>query len=418
MILRAGWIVPVVRPPIRDGYIAIEDGRILALGSADDLGRDERAAATHLPDCAILPGFINAHCHLELTAYAGRFRPQGLWSWFSELIAARREEGAAEREFAAAMEGMRQSLRAGVTHIGDITRSPKLRQPIADAPVHRTVFIELLALARDEPRTVDELRWCIEHAWEDGKTRPGISPHTPYTVKIDEVRAAIALAGDRFYIPWAMHFAETPEEIEWLRGSESALPEFFQAAQQAAGVVSPRCSPAEYLRRLAPADPGLIVHGNYLDGEALAVMREQRHTLVYCPRAHHYYGHRHHPWLRAIAAGVPVALATDSAASNQSLSLLDEVRFVRAAAHAAGLSDSDLLEMITIVPAAELGRGGGGGIWRGFFATFNCFSIPAATDDPLAAILDSGDDPAAVFVAGSLAYRDEARMSDLRWSGS
>ena len=65
-ILSADWVVPVEGEPIRDGAVAIDDGRIAAVGPAADIGVGER-----FPESVILPGFVNAHTHLEYASYAG-----------------------------------------------------------------------------------------------------------------------------------------------------------------------------------------------------------------------------------------------------------------------------------------------------------------------------------------------------------
>ena len=65
-VLSADWVLPIEGPPIEDGAVAIEDGRIAAVGRSDELGR-----ATHHEDAVIVPGLVNAHSHLEYAVYAG-----------------------------------------------------------------------------------------------------------------------------------------------------------------------------------------------------------------------------------------------------------------------------------------------------------------------------------------------------------
>ena len=112
-ILSADWVVPIEGPPIPNGAVAISDGRISAVGTAHELGSGER-----FPDSVILPGFVNAHSHLEYAVYAGFGDGLPFGPWLMLHIERKRQLGVEEME-AIARLGALECLRSGITTVGD-----------------------------------------------------------------------------------------------------------------------------------------------------------------------------------------------------------------------------------------------------------------------------------------------------------
>src|SRR5262249_21295983 len=161
--------------------------------------------------------FINAHTHLELSCYAGRLSPGPFWNWIERLIALRREPGAATRELQAVVDGAKASLRAGVTCVGDVSRTGRNVNALRGIPIRSICFIELISGAATPPGDPDQLLESLRQAEAsaDEMTTLGISPHALYSVTWSDLRRTVAIAADRD-APVAIHLAETPEEIEWL----------------------------------------------------------------------------------------------------------------------------------------------------------------------------------------------------------
>lgn len=399
MILRAAWVVPISGPPIRDGAVRVAGEHIAAVGPVCKVvGAGE--ACTDLGDVALTPGLVNPHTHLELTCYRGRMRPAPLWAWFPKLMRLRRAPGQIEREQRGVAEGARESLRAGVTCIGDISRRCLNWQVLRAIPIRKVCFVELLALADDPPRNLDELRAALDEVAEDGLLTAGLSPHAPYTVPPEQIRGAIRLAHERKR-PWCTHWAETREERAFLLGEAGALPAYMRDLLAQCNLRSPGLSAIDLLDHCAHgAAPGILAHFNYAqhgDAERLAAAG---HTVVYCPRAHRFFGHPPHPYRALLSAGVNVAIGTDSAASNENLALLEELRFLRQST-ADPPAAARLLEMVTLRAARALGLGDRvGALQPGHDADLAAFPCCASTDDPAATIIDNAAPPAAVWVAG------------------
>lgn len=398
MILRAAWVAPISCPPIRDALVEIERGRIVRVAAAagEKLPRD----VIDLGAVVLTPGLVNPHTHLELTCYADRIPVGDFWPWIGALVKLRAERGQAKREQAAARDGAMQSLAAGVTCVGDVSRCGSAWRVLREVPIRKVAFAELLALADQPPRTIAELRAAVEEVQADELLTAGVSPHAPYTVPLEQIRAAVewAAAAGR---PWCVHWAETPEEIAYLGGRGGGLPMMLADRQRLAGMGSPNESLAACTRRcFEGVRGGALIHCNYLDDETLEFIAGSGLAVVFCPRAHHFFGHEAHPFLRLRAAGVRVAVGTDSRASNWSLSPLEELRHL--AMHVAvGLRADELLSLVTIHAAAALGLEQKiGTIERGKAADLAAFPCDADTADPLVDLVCDCPAASAVWVAG------------------
>lgn len=397
--ITAAWVIPVTAPPLRDGCVEVAGARIVSVGSAPAA----RPAGTNVIDlgaAALMPGLVNPHTHLELGCYAGLLKPAPLWQWLARLVALRAVPGQLPRERAAVAEGARCSLRAGVTCVGDISRRNIAWSVLKTLPIRKVCFVELLALADHPPRNLDELRAAVAGVAEDELLTVGISPHAPYSVPAEQVRGAVALAAE-LGRPWTMHVAETEQEIAFLEGRSGALGRVFEKLLGQCGVCSPRQSPIEYLERCTGGlRRGALAHMNYVADGELARLAGLGHTVVYCPRAHHFFGHGAHPFLKLRAAGVRVALGTDSLASNSSLSLLDELHFVHTQVPGAP-PPPELLRMATLEAAAALDLADRiGSLEPGKQADLAAFPCPRHVTDPVRHVVENPAAACAVWVAG------------------
>lgn len=399
MILKAAWVVPVSAPPIRAGWIAIENDQISAIGPSHTLPA-ANAPTTDLGDTILTPGLVNPHTHLELTAYAGQLAPAPFWSWVARLIKLRRRPGRLERERQGVCDGADQSLRAGVTCVGDISRENVAWDALKALPIRKVCFVELLTLADQPPRNPRELRAAVDTVAEDELLTTGISPHAPYSVSEVQIRAAIELA-DELHRPWCTHWAETRQEVAFLAGELGALPPFIHGLLEQCGVRPPRLSPTAYLDRcVAGRRAGTLAHMNYVDDTDIERLAAAGHVVVYCPRAHQFFGHAPHPFRRLQAAGVTVAIGTDSAASNENLAPLAELQYVRHHVPDAPPPDA-LLRMATLDAARALRlQERIGSLEVGKQADLAAFPCPPNTPDPLAALIDAAPAPVALWVAG------------------
>jgi cytosine/adenosine deaminase-related metal-dependent hydrolase len=141
-LLSADWVVPVEGPPIRDGAVAIEDGTIVAVGPVAELGEGERYR-----DAVILPGFVNAHSHLEYAVYTGFGDGISFGPWIA-LHVERKARIDLEDMEAIATFGALECLRSGITAVGDCSFSGAAATACADVGLRAIVYLEVFGADR------------------------------------------------------------------------------------------------------------------------------------------------------------------------------------------------------------------------------------------------------------------------------
>jgi cytosine/adenosine deaminase-related metal-dependent hydrolase len=352
--LRARHVLPIAAEPIENGWVRIERGRISGVGRGQPSG-----PVQDLGDAIILPGLVNAHTHLE---FSDLDRPLpaggGLPAWIERVVAMRRSRAAsgtddAARLRVAVVSGLEQSAAAGVTAIGEIATASHPQAGHA-GPLVR-VFRETLGLF---PAAIASARSSLLRDLERMDSEgicTGISPHAPYSVAESLGRQVVGEAARR-RLPVMMHLAESRDEAELLAtggGAFRALLEQLGAWQADA---PPRLLPiADWITLLARAPRGVVVHGTFLPEDQAALSRLARHRdrlcVVVCPRTTLALSGRLPPVEAFRAAGIRVAIGTDSLASNPDLSVLAECQ---ALVEGGGVSPREALTMATRLGAWAL----------------------------------------------------------------
>ncbi len=391
-MVSAQYVLPIDRPPVRGGWIETDGGRVARIGE----GRAP-AGARDLGEVAILPGLVNAHTHLELSWLAGRVPPAAsLVVWIRALIAARAAgppdgDAGAARAARAAAAAMRRS---GTVLVGDVANSWLSLPILREAGLDGVVFHELLGFTVDDPAPLVRDAWHqANELASTGPLRVSVVAHAPYSTSPALLRES-ARAGRQG--PLTVHLAESADEVEFLRTGEGA----FRSLLEELGVWDPawevpRCDPVEYLRGLGYLEAGLLaVHAVHLTDDGLEALREAGAVVVTCPRSNEWVGAGPPRLSHFYAAGVPVAVGTDSLASAPSLNLFDELAEMRRIAPE--VAAASLLESATRVGARALGLGEDfGTIGPGKVATCVSVAIPPGTTD-VEEYLVSGVPPSAV----------------------
>ncbi|MEM8947363.1 MAG: amidohydrolase family protein, partial [Planctomycetota bacterium] len=385
-------LVPITSPPVNGGVVSIAEGQIVRIGNSAESG----FRLYDLGDVALLPGFVNAHTHLEFSALPAPLGEPGvsLPNWIQMVIASRKQRSETSR---AIRRGLVESARAGVTTIGDIATSayPKALSELSAEVVAFQEVIGFSSARRDSVFSELQARLAAE---QKNKT-VGISPHAPYTVHPDLLSRLVELADER-RLPMAMHLAESREELQLLGENRGPFRELLEGRSMwDDDVFARRLKPLDYLLQLSAAPRALIIHGNYLDAEELDFVAANDHlAIVYCPRTHHFFGHDNYALADMLKRGANVAVGTDSRASNPDLSVLAELQFI--AKQFADLNSQQILRLGTIAGARALGMDHRvGSLEVGKRA--NLTAVPCtSTDDPMSAILHDGSKVARTWIAG------------------
>lgn len=377
--LKARWVLPVTAEPIRDGVVRFEDDRIVAV----EQGRAGQGVQD-LGNVAILPGLINAHTHLELSGINAPVGRPGISivDWIGLVVGSRRSEIYDAVE--SVRQGMRECARVGVAAVGDIVQCPT---NTVEESVASTSFLELIGPT--EPRAAEALKAAVTYIGAGqgrGAQHLGLSPHAPYSVRPELVEGACRLSSQHG-IPIAFHLAESREEMQLLHDGTGPFRDLLEQLESwDASVQCAGRSPLDFLQMLASADRALVVHGNYLNEEEIQFIAERRGrmSVVFCPRTHAWFRHEPYPLESMLAAGVNVALGTDSRASSPDLNLLEEMRTV--ARSYPSIPREKLVEMGTISGAQALGRDAEfGSLAPGKSARLAIIELPLnGNDDPYA----------------------------------
>jgi aminodeoxyfutalosine deaminase len=392
LTFRAHWILPVDQPPVRGGTFTVLDGRIAEISASA-----ERKVDIDLGNVAVLPGMVNAHTHLDLTALRGCIPPPtGFAEWLRQVVSYRRSSDALEWQ-SAVRSGMEESLLAGTTLLGDISTRGTSAPLLAASRLRSTVFHEIIGLTRPRAKeTWNNAKLWLRTRAPTANCRVGLSPHAPYSVR----RGLWRLAA-RCSLPLAVHWAETREEDELLERKSGPVREFLEdmGAWDAHGLPESRAWIEAQLRTVSRI---LYVHGNYLDRLRInSVMAVANSAVIFCPRTHAYFGHAPHPFLELLDAGINVALGTDSLASNPDLSILEEMRFLWRQP-VGRLTGGQMLRMGTLNGAMALGwERDTGSLAPGKSADW--ITVPlkgGSVDDPHDAIFASNFPVRDVFIAG------------------
>ncbi|MBI3880231.1 MAG: amidohydrolase family protein [Verrucomicrobia bacterium] len=409
MLLRARVVLPVSQPPIEDGAVLVTGTRIVAVGRWRDLADRSEGVVVDLGDAALLPGLINAHCHLDYTAMAGLIPPPKKFTdWITEIVALKAQWSYAD--YAQSwVRGARQLVRSGVTTVADIEAVPELLPEVWTATPLRVIsFLELLNVrSRIAPRLLVRDALAERQRLDHHRGSLALSPHSPYSTSFELLHAA-ARAAHRARMRLSTHVAESEEEFEMFVNRRGPMFNWLKRQRDMRD-----CGAGSPVQHVAAA--GLLgknflaVHVNYLaDGDAQRLGGAGA-SVAHCPRSHEYFGHQRFPFHELAEAGVNICLGTDSLASTRKarsklpeLSLFAELRTF-AAAHPE-VAPEELLAMATINGARALGLAGRAGeLKKGAYADVIAVPFSGKPADAAESVVQHDGEVAASLIAGKWA---------------
>jgi cytosine/adenosine deaminase-related metal-dependent hydrolase len=398
----ADWVLPIDGPPIEGGAVVVKNGRIAAVGTAEDLGE-----GTRYDDAVILPGFVNAHSHLEYAVYGGFGDGLGDFAEWITLHIQRKARIGWEEYVDVAKFGAAQCLASGVTTVGDCSYSGATAVACAELGLRATVYLEVFGA--DPPKALEHfagLRDRVGDAFSE-RVRPGVSPHAPYSVSIELYEACAELG-----LPIATHISESRSEVAYLLAGAGAWGDYKDL------LVPPPGKTGTHL--LAEHDllgPNVVAaHCVVLDEDEIGLLASSGTGVAHCPRSNGALGCGVAPLAELRAAGARVGVGTDSPASAPSFDFFEELRSVVLSARArAGrpdvLSAGEALELGTLGSARALGLDGEiGSLVPGKRADFAIVSMEGSSylpwEDPAGALVFGGspDRVVATYVDGEARY--------------
>jgi 5-methylthioadenosine/S-adenosylhomocysteine deaminase len=418
-IYAARWVLPVSLRPIENGAVAIEGTQISAIGDRKLIAQQHPEAAIHdFGEAAILPGLINTHTHLELTAMRGYLENEesNFFAWLRKLTVARLERMTPDDVLVSATWGACEAVRAGVTAVGDASDSAAMSMSaLKQVGLRGIVFQESFGpdpkLATENFAALKNKVAVLKEA-ETELVRVGVSPHAPYTVCGPQLESIADYALSE-KLPLMMHAAESAAEDSLLREGCGLFADGL--AKRSIKWTPPHLSAIQYLKRqgILQTQP-LLAHCIHVDEEDIETLFESKSKVAHCPKSNAKLGHGRAPFASFLKRGLEVGLGSDSVASNNTCDMLEEARFAALVARAdAPVSADDVLKAATVGGARCLGLSGelkvGGAADLTVVSLDGTHQLP--NYDPVASLIfsSSGRDVVMTMVAGKEVY-SEGRM--------
>ena len=359
MIIRARIVVTMDGPPIENGAVAISGDRIIDVGKFAEVERRNSGKVLDLGDQALLPGLINAHCHLEYTCLRGKIPRQDSFTEWVRTINAQKAKLSAEDYLASMREGFAEVKRFGTTTIANLEAFPEVIAKIEE-PIRTWWFAELIDVR--EPKRAREI---VDMAVDSLKAAKnwGLAPHALFTASANLFRRSEEVSRAE-NILLTTHLAESAEEMSMFGRASGPLYKFMKEIgrdMDDCGSTTPLSVflklPGVGGRVLPHKDRAWIVaHLNDLTETDLNLLKAlgNRFHLVHCPRSHEYFQHSTFEYKKLRNLGFNICLGTDSLASNDDLSLFREMRAFRK--NHSGVFPEEIVAMATVNPAKALGK--------------------------------------------------------------
>ena len=425
----------------RFGAVAVRGTQIVGVGSQSEItARFPESRVEDFGEALILPGLVNTHTHLELTAFRGYLENEesNFFAWLRKLTLARLEKLTPDDLRVSATWGACEAVRAGITCVGDASDSAMMSMlALHDVGLRGVVFQESFG---PDPRLVQEnfdkltakvaeLRGVVTDL-----VHVGVSPHAPYTVCGPQLELIARFAREE-KLPLMMHAAESQAEDLFVREGQGIFAEGLSKRQIEWN--APRLSTIQYLRQLGVLETRpLLAHCIRMDDADIETLRATHSKVAHCPKSNAKLGHGRAPFAKFLNAGLAVGFGSDSVASNNTCDILEEARFAVLLSRAAGrdtlIAASEALATATLGGARCMDLEGEiGELREGAQADLAVLSLKGAHQVPnhetaaTAIFASSGRDVILTVVAGREVFRDgrvvgvdeerlRARMNEIR----
>ncbi|HEY3762799.1 MAG TPA: amidohydrolase family protein [Verrucomicrobiae bacterium] len=408
MILRARTVLPITAPSIQNGAVVVSGNKISAVGPWPEIkskfpGED----VVDLGEMILLPGLINAHCHLDYTNMAGLWLPPKKFTdWIPRMLAAKAEWS--YTDYARSwLDGAKMLLQTGTTTVGDIEATPELLPEVWDAtPLRIISFLEMTGVrSKREPEKILAEALKTLHDLLHPRCSVALSPHAPYSTSPELLQLCGEVAR-KDILPVAIHVAESDQEFEMFTYARGEMHDWLKKNGRD-NTDCGRGTPVQHLEKAGLLGKNVLaIHANYLDEDDFGLLAKRKASVVHCPRSHLYFSHQ--PFLldKLVAAKVNVCLGTDSLATvtktgkeKLALNLFEEMQLLARARPK--LPPKNIARMATVNGAKALGRAGRiGQISQGAFADLIALPHKGKTRDIYETVVHHASTIAAGMIDG------------------
>ena len=367
MIIRARIVVTMHGAPIENGAVAVSGNRIVDVGRFDDIKTRNAGKAVDLGEQVLLPGLINAHCHLDYTCLRGKIAPRKSFTDWIGAINSEKSELSPKDYVASINDGFEEAKRFGTSAIANLTAFPELILQVQ--PSIRTCwFAELIDIRAPEhtnelvDAAIETLARARPQLARRGEGAPwGLAPHALFTASSNLFRRCEEVAQNNNVL-LTTHLAESREEMQMFRDASGPLYEFMKSIGRTMNDCENETPLGLFVGAASPERASwghalphwIVAHLNELTESDFALLERSNSNfhVVHCPRSHNYFGHSPFAFDRLSSLGFNICLGTDSLASNESLSLFAEMRAFQKEFRS--VSPEEIFRMVTVNPARAL----------------------------------------------------------------
>jgi cytosine/adenosine deaminase-related metal-dependent hydrolase len=350
--ISASWIYTIVGPPIENGVLGLEsDGTIVEVLTAEEASIKEHIDIKYY-EGLIVPGFVNTHCHLELSNLKGSIaKHTGLPAFVQEVMNLRVED-----EYAldsAMLRADREMFGCGIVAVGDISNQTASRMTKRGSLIHYHTFVETIGFNPDTSAAAFERALAVKNGF--APLPASLTPHAPYSVSAPLFEALKNIAEEEDSIV-SIHNQECADENAFFQEKDGGFLELYFMLGLDIEFFEPsgKTSLQTYLPLLSNQQRTLLVH-NTFTSKADIEFANNTHELLYwclCPNANLYIENKLPDVPMLMEAGARITLGTDSLASNDSLSIFSEMLTLQKNFE---VSADDLLRWGTLNGAEYLG---------------------------------------------------------------
>ena len=353
VVIRARSVVTMDGPVIDNGAVVVRGSRITEVGPFSQIGRGGADELIDLGECALLPGLINAHCHLDYTGLRGKISRQRSFTDWIRAINEAKASLTRDDYVRSIDDGFAEAAQFGTTTIVNFVADPAVLSSIQPPRMRTWWLAEMIDVRREisVPALRDEMRRAFPTMSNTGF---GLAPHAPYTASA-KLYSDVSAAGAADDLLLSTHLAESREEMEMFRSGSGELFDFMSAIGRPMDDCGQGTPLALLLQRGVLDENWIVAHLNELADDDLPSLRgSPRFHVAHCPRSHAFFGHAPFQMESLRALGFNVCLGTDSLASNSDLGLFGEMQEL-SRVHPS-LSPVEILAMVTVNPAKALRR--------------------------------------------------------------
>lgn len=399
-ILYAKYILPITSEIIEDGAIVVDAGKIVDFGVREEIDSKfkEVERRLDLKNALIMPGFVNAHTHLELSDIKIKREVKDFREWLYQIVEQRGKlfnvggilgkikfvRALLEKRWGKNVrKRIKEMLNSGTIAVGDVSNTGRLITTLLKAPIKVQIFIELISFEEERGREFFNIaKEIVSNANDvarkynlERKFKVSLAPHAPYSVSESLFRL---IKNFNIGSKTSVHLAEVIDEVEFIKSGTGFFRTFLiQRNRFDYSWSPPGVSPVKYLDKIGFLDENtLAVHCVNVDDEDIEILSERDVSVCTCPRSNFFLKVGKAPIRKFLDNGINVCIGTDSIASNRDLNILNELKFARE--FYTDVSDGELLKIATLNGAKALGFDNVcGSIEKGKDADLIYFVIPS-----------------------------------------